>query len=211
MPAHIALLGDSVFDNAAYTNGAPDVLTHLRAMLPSGWKASLLAVDGATTRQLASQLARLPSDVTHLVISIGGNDILGNMDLLHLPVTSSAQTLMAFKDRVREFAVSYETAVASALAIGRPTTLCTVYNGNLDPSEAPLARIALTMFNDVILNFAFERALPVIELRLVCREPADYANPIEPSDIGGRKIADTIAASLKLRNRIKPTSCVFTR
>jgi hypothetical protein len=42
--------------NAAYTAGAPDVISHLRAELPSGWRASLLAVDGSTTGDLAPQL-----------------------------------------------------------------------------------------------------------------------------------------------------------
>lgn len=36
----------------------------------------------------------------------------------------------------------------------------------------------------------------MIELRAICREPCDYANPIEPSDEGGRKIARAIANSL---------------
>jgi len=84
----------------------------------------------------------------------------------------------------------------------------TVYNGNLDASEAPLARVALTMFKDVILRVAFERGLAVIDPRFVCREPADYANAIEPSASGGRKIADAIVTSLKLRNRIKSMCCV---
>ncbi len=34
MSSHIALLGDSVFDNAAYTGDEPDVLGHLKAILP---------------------------------------------------------------------------------------------------------------------------------------------------------------------------------
>ena len=34
------LLGDSIFDNAAYTGSEPDVLHHLRSILPAGWKAS---------------------------------------------------------------------------------------------------------------------------------------------------------------------------
>jgi hypothetical protein len=53
------------------------------------------------------------------------------------------------------------------------------------------------MFNDVILLTAFELSLPVIELRLVCNEPADYANPIEPSGRGGRKIALAITHALE--------------
>jgi hypothetical protein len=40
---------------------------------------------------------------------------------------------------------------------------------------------------------AFEHHLSVLELRLVCSERADYANPIEPSGRGGLKIAQAIA------------------
>jgi hypothetical protein len=49
MVGHIALLGDSIFDNRAYTGGKPDVIAHLRPMVPPGWKASLLAIDGSIT------------------------------------------------------------------------------------------------------------------------------------------------------------------
>jgi hypothetical protein len=41
-----------------------------------------------------------------------------------------------------------------------------------------------------------ERAIDVIDLRLVCTEASDYANPIEPSGTGGKKIADAIAAAV---------------
>ncbi len=43
---HLALVGDSVFDNGRYTAGAPDVVGCLRPLLPSGWTASLNARDG---------------------------------------------------------------------------------------------------------------------------------------------------------------------
>jgi len=46
---HLALLGDSVFDNRTYTRGEPDVASHLRGLLPPPWKVTLGAVDGATT------------------------------------------------------------------------------------------------------------------------------------------------------------------
>ena len=46
---HLVLLGDSIFDNAAYTAGGPDVVTQLRAQLPPGWSATLAAVDGSHT------------------------------------------------------------------------------------------------------------------------------------------------------------------
>ena len=40
------------------------------------------------------------------------------------------------------------------------------------------------------------RNLPLVELRSVCPEPADYANPIEPSSEGSRKIAAALLATV---------------
>jgi hypothetical protein len=119
-----------------------------------------------------------------------------NSDLLATPVRSTTEALALFDNRIRRFEKSYRTAIAAVLAMQRDSTICTIYNGNLQGGEAPLARIALTMFNDVILRVAFEHRLRVIDLRLVCTEPADYTNQIEPSDRGGEKIAQAIARSL---------------
>ena len=69
--SHLILLGDSIFDNAAYTEDGPDVVTQLNAALPDGWAASLLAVDGSTTGDIAGQFGCLPSDATYLVLSVG--------------------------------------------------------------------------------------------------------------------------------------------
>ena len=51
----------------------------------------------------------------------------------------------------------------------------------LDPAFQRRASTALNAFNDVILRAAFETGTPLIDLRLVCSDPGDYANPIEPS------------------------------
>ena len=40
---------------------------------------------------------------------------------------------------------------------------------------------------------AFTRGLPLVDLRLICDQDEDYANPIEPSVRGGEKIAAAIA------------------
>ena len=193
---HIVLLGDSIFDNSAYTRGEPDVVTHLRSRLPPSWSATLLAVDGATTTDIPRQLARVPDTATHLVLSVGGNDALQNSDLLRTPVRSSADTLNRFAERLERFAAAYRRVVADILGTGRHTVVCTVYNGALPPGEAPAAAVALSTFNDVILRTAVSHRVDLIELRLVCTEAADYANPIEPSGEGGRKIAAAIARAV---------------
>jgi hypothetical protein len=193
---HIVLLGDSILDNGAYTRGEPDVVTHLRACLSNDWRATLQAVDGSRTADLASQLRQVPADASHLVVAVGGNDALANRDLLATPVRSTAEALALFGERIEAFESAYRKAIDGVLALERDLAICTIYNGNLDPIEAPLARLALTMFNDVILRAAFLRALPVIELRLICTDAGDYANPIEPSGRGGEKIAHAIARTV---------------
>jgi hypothetical protein len=46
---HLVLLGDSIFDNQRYTEGGPSVIDQVKKIVPPDWKASLVAVDGATT------------------------------------------------------------------------------------------------------------------------------------------------------------------
>lgn len=57
--SHVVLLGDSIFDNGRYVPGGPSVIAHLRKALPDGWRATLLARDGAGTGQLACQLEQM--------------------------------------------------------------------------------------------------------------------------------------------------------
>jgi hypothetical protein len=69
MNGHVVLLGDSILDNGAYTEGGPDVVTHLRGMLPTGCRATLLAVDGSLVEDLDGQQSDIPPDTTHLVVA----------------------------------------------------------------------------------------------------------------------------------------------
>lgn len=190
---HLALLGDSIFDNAAYTSGGPDVVAQVRSLLPEGWKASLLAFDGATTDDVAEQIKQLPREATHLVLSVGGNDALNQIAFLDLPAASTAQALALLADVAEGFEARYRTAIARSMDPGLPLAICTIYNGRFDdPSYQRLASTALTIFNDAILRAAIEQSLPVIDLRSICARAEDYANPIEPSSVGGEKIARAI-------------------
>ena len=195
---HVALLGDSILDNRAYTQGEPDVATHLRQLSPAPTDVTLCAIDGSTTSDLNAQVRKIPTGASHLVVSVGGNDALLNSDLLKTSVESTSEALSLFGQRIDEFEVSYREALGNVLELKLPTAICTIYNGNLEPPEANLARIALMMFNDVILRYGFERRLAIIDLRFVCSETTDYANPIEPSGSGGRKIAKSIASWLEV-------------
>ncbi len=191
---HIVLLGDSIFDNARYVGDAPDIIRQLRASLPAGSRATLLAIDGSVTTDVSSQLSKLPSDATHLVVSCGGNDAIMRSDILDRPARSTAETLALLADAGEEFERNYREMLAGVISHNLPSAVCTVYYPNF--SDAPLQRIAkaaLTIFNDCIIRLAVAEGIPLIDLRLVCSDTEDYANEIEPSARGGEKIARVIA------------------
>lgn len=199
---HVVLLGDSIFDNLKYVQPEPDVVSQLREVLPAGWKASLRAVDGAVTNDVAEQLSDLPGDATHLVLSVGGNDLLGCAgDLLRTPVALSSDAFLLLARVTGVFESMYRRALETCLTTGFPLVVCTIYDGNfVDQEFQTMARVAVAAFNDSILRLSLEKGLRAIDLRLVCKLAEDYANPIEPSAIGGRKIARAIWQAISSEN-----------
>jgi lysophospholipase L1-like esterase len=190
---HIVLVGDSIFDNGAYVSGGPDVTTQLGAILPNGWKATLRAVDGATTRDVADQLSKLPTGTTHLIISAGGNDALMHQSFLDAKASSVAGVLSALANIREEFRRDYHEMLDRVLELKRSTAICTIYDANYpEPELRKIANTGLTIFNDVITREAAIQKIPVIDLRTIFDSPEDYANPIEPSVTGGEKLATAI-------------------
>jgi hypothetical protein len=192
--AHIVLLGDSIFDNFKYVQPEPDVLAQLQEILPAGWKASLRAVDGAVANDVEAQLADFPADATHIALSVGGNDLLGCAgELLRRPVAVSSEVFLMLARVSGVFESMYRRVVEACLKSGLPLVVCTIYNGNFADQEfQTMARVAVAVFNDAILRISGEKGLRAIDLRLVCALEEDYANPIEPSATGGKKIARAI-------------------
>lgn len=205
---HVVLLGDSIFDNKAYVSGGPDVLTQLQETLGPGWKATLLALDGDVISGVLRQLHALPRDTTHVVVSAGGNDALGFADLLQRPARSVTDALDMLAYAQERFAADYE-AMAEAVSRTRlPSAVCTIYD---TPASGPghrTIRTALTVFNDCITRAAFARGMSLIDLRLICNEDGDYANPIEPSVRGGAKISEAIAALIDPERRATRSTVV---
>ncbi len=187
---HIVLLGDSILDNGAYVDGGPDVIKHLRSLLPEHWQATLLAVDGSVTTDVIDQIAEIPASATHLIVSVGGNDGLSRADVLQRPADSVGAAVDQLAALRAEFCRNYRRMLAGLLALRKALAVCTVYDPNfLDPLMQRLTTTALNIFNDCILREAIAHGLPVLDLRLLCTEPGDYANEIEPGVRGGRKIA----------------------
>ena len=190
----VVLLGDSIFDNAAYVAGAPDVVEQVRRRVPVGFDATLAAVDGSRMHDVHRQLGGVPEDTTHLVLSVGGNDALGSSDFLDAPARSTAEALLGLAEIGAGFERGYRSVLAEVLSRRLPTAICTIYYPRFpDATLQKLAVTGLAVFNDCIVRTAFVHGLSLLDLRLICNEQGDYANPIEPSARGGEKIARAIA------------------
>ena len=192
---HVVLLGDSIFDNGAYVRtGDPDVVGQLRTILPGGWRATLNAFDGAGMSDIGGQIARLPLDASHLVVSVGGNDALAESGVIEERTNSMAGALDALAAVRERFQQAYRAMLAQVLERRLPTAICTIYEGRFpEPDLRRRAATALVLINDCIIRAAFANDVTLIDLRLICDEDLDFANPIEPSAHGGAKIARAVA------------------
>ncbi len=197
----LILIGDSIFDNAIYVAGGPSVSEQITIGLdPSNWTVELGAIDGATTPDVANQITADCPETAIIALSIGGNDALQHLGLL----TDNnriliSETLSKFYTIREEFRKNYQEALDYLLALGCPLIVCTIYNPdfNRDAQTKPLqftAEAALSFFNDVITQEALVRSIEIMDLRQICTESEDFANPIEPSCIGGQKIAEYLCS-----------------
>ena len=207
---HIILAGDSVFDNRSYVKeGEPDVRDQLADLLDDDNKVTLIAVDGDMNNDVTKQLDNIPKDATHLFISIGGNDALMHINAFTETVTTIGEALDFFNEKVQEFERDYIKMLTNVIKYGLKTTLCTIYNpcfdhDNMDrisymfPPNSNFKKLqrrsttALPLFNNIIFQEAFNFGLPLMDLRLIFNDKADYSNPIEPSVVGGIKVARII-------------------
>jgi len=193
--AVVNLLGDSIIDNKIYVGPHElSVTEHLHNL--SDDVINSIAVDGHTTKDVIhAQLDLLPQYSTHQVLSIGGNDLLQNM--YFLKNQERLTTNEVFEQAVGIMAPikrRYQTIVEKLSLQDSNILLCTVYEGNLlnDPLLYDIAlssKAMVSMLNDIVYSTANTYNAQVLELRTIFTMPKDYANPIEPSHIGGSKFA----------------------
>ena len=194
---HCVLLGDSVFDNAVYLAPGQDVSSHLQQMLAgrdATARVTLLAVDGAIAEEVAAQVKHVPTDATHLFLSVGGNDLLRKFDLLNARAGTVADALLKLGTVMDGITRRYLQAVEACRATGVPLCLCAVYGCSFpDARTQACADLIVGLFHDRIRQIAQEHHLPVIDLRRVCWRGTDFVQSIEPSATGGWRIAAALA------------------
>ncbi len=212
------LLGDSVFDNAAYVPGEPSVSEQLQyALREDQIKVALEAVDGSVTRDVIDhQLPRLTERCDAIVVSSGGNDALQHIDLIrHTEAAIIPEILSRFHSIREKFRQDYSNLLDKLAERSCPVMVATIYNPDFKRDDAlcalqGAAEAALSFFNDVIVQEATKRGLEILDLREICAKTEDFANPIEPSAIGGNKIAQKISGWVQqtlIPKSTPPTNC----
>ncbi len=194
----LVLLGDSTIDNKVYVEpGELSVKEHLDNLVD--YEVLQIALDGAITDDVINnQINLIPPDTTHILLSIGGNDLLQEIDFLYQDLKYTPkrllETVIGLLSPVTE---NYETIVKQ-LSTNRAKLLCaTVYEGNLVGSVefdsiSNSSKAMVSLLNDSIFRICDEYKLDTLDLRNIFVSPEDYANPIEPSHEGGLKFAKKI-------------------
>ena len=182
--AKVALLGDSVFDNIRYVLEEYSVSYYLGIKLRETDSMVLLANDGDVMDNMQSQFKKLPADVTHIFISIGGNDIL--------PLRGRINFDSSLLEILDEFRKKYNSVIRLAKEFIDKPYFCTIYDSI--PGLSDHEKILLNLFNGIIIEECVKNDCGVVDLRITCNEEQDYSSvsPIEPSEMGGLKIAHVI-------------------
>jgi len=194
----LVLLGDSTIDNKVYVEpGELSVKEHLDNLVD--YEVLQIALDGAITDDVINnQINLIPPDTTHILLSIGGNDLLQEIDFLYQDLKYTPKRLLEIViGLLSPVTENYETIVKQ-LSTNRAKLLCaTVYEGNLVGSVefdsiSNSSKAMVSLLNDSIFRICDEYKLDTLDLRNIFVSPEDYANPIEPSHEGGLKFAKKI-------------------
>tara|TARA_Y100001958_G_scaffold149518_1_gene132262 strand:- start:185 stop:835 length:651 start_codon:yes stop_codon:yes gene_type:complete len=198
--SYITLLGDSIIDNKTYVQkGELSVLEHLENI--SEYEYTQLAFDGDTTLNVLNGQLLSPAIATssHLVLSIGGNDLLQNLSFLYEgPVDKINDAVAGVQQYIfKPLEQRFETIIQRLSSHRANLLLCTVYEGDLGRTDEfrdvlDSSKIMVSSFNDTVYKTASKYNADVLELRHIFTSPEDYANPIEPSHVGGEKLAQAI-------------------
>ena len=190
---HLALLGDSIFDNVYYLKkDEKPVIEHVRHKLSTDSTAELLAVDGTVVSEMEEQLERLSGKETHIFLSCGGNDALGMRGMFSQKCENVHEAISKLERPLSIFRQRYGALMLRLASIGIPVTVCTVYDHV--PGLSAEEKLLLSVFNDTIIRESGRHGFSLVDLRHICTEEDDYStiSPIEPSGKGGMKIAQKL-------------------
>ncbi|MEW5774284.1 MAG: GDSL-type esterase/lipase family protein [Thermodesulfobacteriota bacterium] len=191
----IVLLGDSSFNNVKHAPQGASILELLRARLPEGVKAVSRALDGNAILDVYAQANKLPSEASHLFVSVGMVDAMKHESIFfkkNINAIAVFEQLYTIREGFRD---KYEAMVRNLLNLRLPLAVSTLFSPNPPHEHMRRALSAgMAVFNDAILDSARAYGLPALDMHSLVRAPGDYADPLHPSAAAGARIAERIAA-----------------
>jgi len=188
---HLVLLGDALQN---IDLGTGEIESALVPRPRNPWKLTVLKTPQALSR---GHVREIPEDATHIVISVEGAWAIETSGLLQRSARTVSEALGTLSAAADEFETVLASMIAAARETGLPTVVCTMVPDHfVEPVQHRVFSTALAIFNDRVMRSAVAAGLPIVELRLVCNENADFANETLLSRAGVRKAANVIRSAL---------------
>lgn len=126
------------------------------------------------------------------------------------PVPNLMGALGTLSRMLAGFEQSYMALLTEILSFNKPLMVCTIYDSV--PGLADPLKLALALFNDIIIRNAVSRGVPILDLRMICTESDDYSikSPIEPSSQGGNKIALRMVSAMLRHDFLKHDCLIYS-
>ena len=174
----IILLGDSILKNNSYVLEGQSIQTILAQKTDA--QIYCFAVNDSTIKDAQEQVNILPQHLnepsTIIVLSIGGNDILKGID----PLTSIFREYMNLVNLMKE----------------RMNRVKIVLINLYYPTDKKYEKYysSVKRWNELVGAFAQDNDLKIVDASIILVKEEDFTSEIEPSEIGGEKLANAIAS-----------------
>lgn len=180
----IILIGDSILNNTNYILNEGESVPDL---IKAGHSDTyVFAKDEAVISDCNSQIEEIPqdnnTDKTYIFVSAGGNNILNSRNNMSKSIIDSL--FQQYSTLIYSLMSKFPNTNIYILSLYYP--LDSQFN-NLYPF--------ITQWNSMLFEFAETNKLKVIYTNKLLTEPEDFTNSVEPSEAGGKKIADAILES----------------
>lgn len=184
-PPKVALFGDSVLNNSRYVPLGKSVGARLRNIYGSHLK--MYAQDGASINNIYNQLDQYSDKGdAHIVISVGGNNLLNAMHVHALNDKSIDHFAQQYKQLINHVCKTFPSAHIHLLNV-------------YFPLDEPYVKIKkyIEKWNEKVYEMedVYEQ-VSIVHIDTLCVKESDFENEVEPSEYGGRKIASAIVQSI---------------
>jgi len=177
----IILLGDSMLENKYYVKEGKSIIDFLKESFD---KIYSFAVDGTTITGIYQQIKKIPQNFnnndTYIFLSVGGNDIIER--------AQSGSTIENIDTIFEEYMKMVES-LKTKMFDSKIVLLTLYYPASKDYH---LYYGMIKDWNQKLEYFALRNEMQVIKTNQILSDPNDFINNIEPSKLGGEKLAESI-------------------